>query len=99
MTRLHLRDHPRKVSHGLHPEYVAHNNDPRGGAWTGYQDILDQLDDGLGMAAGVGILPVDKWQHDEYRRFQNDVIARNGERRPPAQHGTGGIHIHIERAA
>jgi hypothetical protein len=95
--RVHLADKPWKQSKGLHPTYIAHNNDPNGGAWTGFDDILAQLDAGVNMAAGVGILPVDHWQHDRYRHFQNACIERGGERRPPSPHGPGALHLHIER--
>jgi hypothetical protein len=95
-----LRDAPWKVSSGLAAVYDEWNADPQGGAYTGYEAILAQLDalgDGPGMAAGVCMLPITREQHERYNWFQNECIARGGERRPPAPHGPGAIHVHIER--
>jgi len=96
-----LADKPWKAAgnRALLATYQEWNDDPLGGSWTGYDDILAQIDAGHRMAAGVCILPVTRWQHDRYRWFQNECIARGGERRPPAQHGPAAIHVHIEVAA
>jgi hypothetical protein len=83
----------------LAPELVAHNADPKGGAWTGYDEIEAQMRGGARMAIGVGVVPSDAWQYARYQEMQRLAPELGYGRQPAAPHGTSALHFHFERSA
>ena len=83
----------------LSPELVAHNADPLGGAWTGYDEIEAQMRGGARLAIGVGVVPSDAWQYASYHELQRLAPELGYGRHPAPPHGASALHFHFERSA
>jgi hypothetical protein len=100
-----LRPPARHRKHGWPDRHLEHgplaewNNNPNGGGWTGYDDVIAGMSAGLGMVDRVVMAPSCPPQYLAYSIMQNTAIAAGYERRPPAGHGTSGIHVHFERGS
>jgi hypothetical protein len=100
-----LRPPARHRKHGWPDRHIEHgpladwNNDPQGGGWTGYDDVIAGMHAGLAMVDKVVMTPATVAQYGPYSRMQNTAIELGYERRPPAPHGTSAIHVHFERAS
>jgi hypothetical protein len=81
----------------LLPVYVDWNNDPDGGAWTGYEDLIDQMATGVMDVEGPGV-DARTPEHRVALRYLHAMARRHGYiAHRPEPHGLAAKWFRFER--
>lgn len=88
---------PARPTEGLHPIYAEWNDDPAGGLWTGFEDLIQQMVDGEPDVEGPGVDARTPYQQTALRHLRSVARRRHYRALRTERHGLALLWYRFER--